>query len=317
MNDDSKSQPFQAIWTRRKVLRTLGSAAAVAPLAQLLGCGSDDTVNNTTSGAGGAGSTASTTDSTSGATSTSDSATSSTTASTATSTSTGGEVDWATGGTDSMSGNYPDPFSGGIGPTCDIFCASTLGPCYAQTIDRKDISEGEDGLPVRLAFLVVDENCNPVPGAPVDIWHTTPRGTYSGDDAPQNCTLGDQAAKAARYFRGIQTADENGRVDFDTCFPGWYSGRTIHIHFTVRVNDTVYVTSQLFFDDTLCDEIIATQPIYNERGDRDTNNQNDNVLGGADPLPYTFQAEKQADGAMLAWKALVLRSSLADPLCWI
>ncbi|WP_426752119.1 hypothetical protein [Myxococcus sp. Y35] len=43
------------------------------------------------------------------------------------------------------------------------------------------------------------------------------------------CTSGDAEARAARWFRGVQTTDANGRVNFDTCFPGWYSSRTIHI----------------------------------------------------------------------------------------
>jgi protocatechuate 3,4-dioxygenase beta subunit len=275
---------------RRQILGGLGMALAAAPVAQLLGCGADD--------AGAASPDA-------GATSPDGSA--------ATDGATGG---WATGGTAAMTmaASYPNPFASGVGSTCKLTCASTLGPCYATTIMRKDISEGQNGLPVRLAFLVVNEACQPVSGATVDIWHTSPAGLYSGNDASQMCTLGNAQAIASRWFRGVQPTDGQGRADFDTCFPGWYSGRTIHIHFTVRVGSTEYVTSQLFFDDALNDDILNSQALYNDRGQRNTRNSNDNVISAASVAEYSFQTQKMADGALLAWKTLVVRAS-SSALC--
>jgi len=214
-----------------------------------------------------------------------------------------------------MCGNYPDPFAGGLGNPCELTCASTLGPCYAETIERQDISEGQNGLPVRLALKVVDTECNPIEGAEVDVWHTSADGFYSGEDTIQICTLGDPEAIASRWMRGVQTTDKAGRVDFDTVFPGWYGGRTIHIHFQVRIGGTEYVTSQLFFDDALSDEIIASEPVYSDRGPRDTTNASDGVIGGGDLDNVLLMAERQSDGAMLAWRALVIRSSAGDPLC--
>jgi protocatechuate 3,4-dioxygenase beta subunit len=221
---------------------------------------------------------------------------------------------WATGGTDAMTDqdSYPDPFADGPGSTCALTCAATLGPCYADTLDRKDISEGEDGLPVRMAFLVVDDDCQPVPGAIVDVWHTSANGFYSGSDAVAQCTLGNADAEAKRFFRGVQTTDASGRVDFDTCFPGWYSGRTIHIHFQVRVGGTEYLTSQLYWPDDVCDDIIDTQPIYSARGTRDRTNATDGIYSGP---AYEFAWQRMTDGAMLAWKTLVVRASTQDPLC--
>lgn len=278
--------------TRRALLRRAGSALVAAPVLPLAFSACDPAPGATLGGDDA------------GASSGGDSSATADTAS-----------DWATGGTASMSGNYPDPFSAGLGAACTLSCAMTLGPCYASTLSRKDISEGHAGLPVRLAFLVVDESCAPIAGASVDIWHCAPEGLYSGDDASDFCTSGDQTARAARWFRGVQVTDDKGRVDFDTCFPGWYSGRTIHIHFTIRINDVEYVTSQLFFDDALDDEIVATQPLYDTRGSRDTTNQTDTVISAAEVASYTFQTARQADGAMLAWKALVIRSSTAESLC--
>lgn len=224
---------------------------------------------------------------------------------------------WATGGTASMCGNYSDPFAGGLGETCELTCSATLGPCYAQTIERQDISEGQPGLPVRLALKIVDVDCNPIAGAEVDVWHTNVGGFYSGEDAVPMCTLGDPEAMASRWMRGVQVTDKDGRVDFDTCFPGWYGGRTIHIHIQIRIGGNDYLTSQLFFDDALCDEIIDGQPIYSDRGPRDTTNANDGVIGGGDIDNVVLMTERQSDGAMLAWRAIVVRSSTADPLCQI
>jgi hypothetical protein len=127
--------------------------------------------------------------------------------------------------------------------------------------------------------------------------------------------LNNATALASRWFRGVQTTDANGRAEFDTCFPGWYSSRTIHIHFTIRINETEYATSQLFFDDALDDEIVATQPLYNARGSRDTTNQNDSVISATAVADYTFQTARMSDGAMLAWKTLIVRSSTAASLC--
>ncbi len=298
MSNDETGNSTSKGMTRRKILSTFGVALAAAPFAHLYGCSSGESTTSTgTSGAGGS----------SGDTGTG-------TASATSSTGTAGA--WATGGTKAMTGTYPDPFTETLGSTCDLYCASTLGPCYATTLERKDISEGHDGLPVRLALLVVDDACKPVVGATVDIWHCAPEGLYSGEDAIDFCTSGDATARAARWFRGVQTTDAKGRVDFDTCFPGWYSSRSIHIHFTIKINGVEYITSQLFFEDALDDEIIGTQPLYDARGKRDTLNTTDNVISGETDLSkYTFQTERMADGAMLAWKTLVLRSTLGTALC--
>nr|WP_043711263.1 protocatechuate 3,4-dioxygenase [Corallococcus macrosporus] len=275
------------VMSRRRILKGMGMTLATLPLARLvMACGEGtDPIDDSDAG--------SEADSGTGATA------------------------WATGGTAAMTlaASYPDPFAAGLGTACALTCEATLGPCYAATVERQDISEGEAGLPVRLAFRVVDENCEPIPGASVDIWHAGPGGLYSGEDASDFCTSGDADARAARWFRGVQTTDAEGRVSFDTCFPGWYSSRTIHIHFTVRVNGSEYVTSQLFFDDTLNDEIVNTQPLYDARGPRDTTNQDDTVISGDAVGDYLFQTERMADGAMLAWKTLVIRSSLSDARC--
>ena len=278
---------MSGLLTRRTVLQGFGTVLAAAPLVHLMGC-SDDAGGGVDAGNGG---------------------------NDAAAPDAGTDTGWATGGTASMSGDYPDPFTDDPGPACVLTCAQIMGPCYAATLVRKDISEGEPGLPMRLALRVIDEACKPIAGAEVDIWHTLPDGHYSGEDADPFCTGDDAHAESGRFFRGVQVTDANGRVDFDSCFPGWYPGRAVHIHFTIRIGQDEYVTSQLYFEDSLSDEIIATQPIYKDRGERDTTNQTDSSISPEVIGDYILTGEQMPDGALLAWKMLVIRSSLDTELC--
>src|SRR5262249_2055238 len=108
----------------------------------------------------------------------------------------------------------------------------------------------------------------------VDIWHCDAGGSYS-DEAANN-TVGQ------KYLRGYQVTDENGEARFTTIYPGWYSGRTVHIHFKVRLFDgdtrAYEFTSQLFFDDSLTSQIVTEAP-YNQRGTPDTSNSRDGIYG--------------------------------------
>jgi protocatechuate 3,4-dioxygenase beta subunit len=285
--------------TRRDALTGIGAAVAAVPLSQVIGCGTPSADTD----AGGTGTDAPATDSPATDTPSADVPSTDAPASR-----------WASGGTASMTGDYADPF---VAPTaaCALTCSMTLGPCYSETVERQDISEGYPGLPVRLALRILDEACEPIVGAEVDVWHTRNSGLYSGSDASDFCTTGDADARAHRYFRGVQTTDAAGRVDFDTCYPGWYASRTVHIHFQVRIGGAEHVTSQLFFPQTLSDEIFASHPDYEAFGAPDTTNTTDSVLGSTDATPYLLDYVRQADGAMLAFKTLIVRTSLATALC--
>jgi protocatechuate 3,4-dioxygenase beta subunit len=218
-------------------------------------------------------------------------------------------VDWASGGTKSMSGPYPDPFAmGNAGTACQLYPAQTLGPCYSSGPEmREDISDGATGLPTRLSFLVIrSSDCTPIPGATVDIWHSGFDGVYSafgfGICNPSGLNVANEM-----FCRGVQTTDERGRVDFLTIFPGWYSGRAVHIHFTVRASGMGQATSQLYFDDDLTTEIQA-QGEYAARGMRNTTNAQDGVFrsGGASAEEVVFKTAKLADGSLHAWKVLAV-----------
>lgn len=214
-------------------------------------------------------------------------------------------VAWATGGTASMTGNYVDPFPTSV-PSCTLAHAVTEGPCTeAADQVRKDISEGYSGLPMRLALRVVDGSCNPIAGATVKVWHTQKNGSYSGNTPNPGMCLKDQADSAKHYFRGVQTTNATGRVDFDSCFPGWYKGRTVHVHYTVTANGKSF-TSQLVFDQNLVNEIFTSHPEYSSYGLPDTTNSTDNVVGKETLALFLADTTKMADGAMMAAKLLVV-----------
>ncbi|MCB9744542.1 MAG: protocatechuate 3,4-dioxygenase [Alphaproteobacteria bacterium] len=217
---------------------------------------------------------------------------------------------WATGGTAGMAATYAVSFSDDCAQTCEL----TLGPCYAETLTREDISEGEDGLPTRLVFRVVDTDCNPVEGAVVDVWHCAPSGLYSGDDAADMCTEGDAEATSSRWFRGQQSTDADGRVDFNTCMPGWYPSRAVHIHFQVLLNGAAYVVSQLGFDEDLLEDVFDVHPVYSPYGQPDTPNSQDNILG-RDLDRSLFEWKRASDGVLVVWKTLVIRRSLSESTC--
>lgn len=232
---------------------------------------------------------------------------------------------WATGGTAGLVGlaDYPDPFAAAASEEmCAPTCAMVLGPCHDDLApEREDISEGKEGLPMRLGFRVIDETCKPVSDANVDIWHSDALGVYSSatNDAPNFCTGDDEVAREARWFRGHQQTDANGIVWFNTCFPGWYPGRAIHIHITIRRparDGEEQVTTQVAFAEDLVQELCSTHVDYKAHGLPDTTNVSDAIIPEEEMAKYLLDTQQMDDGALLAWKTLVVRSSTEDDLCW-
>jgi protocatechuate 3,4-dioxygenase beta subunit len=183
--------------------------------------------------------------------------------------------------------------------TCTLTASTTQGPYYfdADKI-RSDIREDKQGTKLRLAFQVQDsEKCKPLPNVVVEIWHCDAGGLYSGAEAasgggggtqptgppptgaPPTGTPGDTdliPTDDKRYLRGAQVTNRQGTVEFTTIWPGWYRGRTVHVHVMVHVNNEKTLTTQLMFDETLNAKVLATEP-YAQRTGRDTFNDGDNI----------------------------------------
>lgn len=195
---------------------------------------------------------------------------------------------------------------------CTLTCAQTLGPChYDPIITRRDVTEGKSGLPMLLSFLVVDATtCKPVEGASVEIWHTDPNGVYSAPISTM-CNPNDPVARSQTFLRGLQTAGSDGWVYFNSLYPGWYSGRTPHIHATIRRGASEMVTTQFYFPDDLNDWVYRNHPSYTHRPNRDTTNTRDNVIGGnaSRVTPYLFQPKLIDGKALVAVKVIAIRST--------
>lgn len=162
-----------------------------------------------------------------------------------------------------------------VDPSCVLTPEQTEGPYYLDTaLLRSDITEGRPGIPLQLSLTVVDAStCTAIPNAVVDIWHADASGTYSGYAA--------EGTAGETFCRGIQVTDASGGVTFQSMYPGWYRGRTTHIHIKVHVGSSTVVTSQLYFPDAVSDAVYAQSP-YNTDGQRDTTNETDGILGGVD-----------------------------------
>lgn len=167
------------------------------------------------------------------------------------------------------SGTLVLPQGGG----CILSPAETEGPYYINPrLVRTDISEGLAGLPLQLNLRVLRvAGCVPISGAIVDIWHCDAAGIYSGFTGQ----LGGVTSVGQNFYRGVQLTDANGNATFHTNYPGWYPGRTVHIHFKVILGAATAVTSQLYVPDTLTDEVFAACEPYTARGVRNTRNTQD------------------------------------------
>lgn len=180
--------------------------------------------------------------------------------------------------------------------TCVLLPESTAGPFpLDEQFDRRDITEGVPGHPLRLGFRVVDDGCSPVAGAAVEVWHTDATGDYS---AFADGGGGKDEAEGTTFCRGTQTAGDDGIVEFLTVYPGWYPGRTPHIHVRVRAAGEVVFTGQVYFDDDYTAGVFAEAP-YAEFGPPSTTNAEDGIAGdpGADGTLLALAAAETSTGA--------------------
>ena len=161
------------------------------------------------------------------------------------------------------------------GVSCVLTPEMTEGPYYLSGEKlRRNITEGRPGTRLDLQLTVVDATtCRPIKNAVVDIWHADALGVYSGFGS---------GASSRTFMRGIQKTDAKGLAVFRTVYPGWYQGRTVHIHVKVHAGGNVVHTGQLFFSDLVTDAAYLRAP-YSRRPNRDVRNAKDATFRGGGP----------------------------------
>jgi protocatechuate 3,4-dioxygenase beta subunit len=209
------------------------------------------------------------------------------------------------GGASLLAGGVPLAFAaqGGSSAACVARPQQIEGPYFVDgKLNRSDIRTDpltkavSAGVALYLTFKVSRMDglsCLALPSAQVDVWHCDAEGLYSDTKDFQEDTTG------SKFLRGYQMTDRQGTASFTTIYPGWYPGRTVHIHFKIRHGSAgkggggKEFTSQIYFDDALTDEIHSESP-YSKRGPRKVRNNRDVVsLIGGSRLILPLREEKK------------------------
>lgn len=171
----------------------------------------------------------------------------------------------------------------GGNPGCVLTAEQTAGPYYLDlNLVRRDITEGKNGIPLRLRTTVVDAgSCASIDGAAVEIWHCDAWGYYSSftDKSPGGRQLPpeDGVGNNRTFLRGTQVTGKDGVAEFQTVFPGWYAPRAVHIHTRVHVGGRPQArqyagghlvhTGQFYFPDDVVRQVQAQQPYARHVGE--------------------------------------------------
>jgi protocatechuate 3,4-dioxygenase beta subunit len=215
---------------------------------------------------------------------------------------------------------------------------------------RRDVTEGRPGVPLQLRVALVDaKQCEPLEAAAVDIWHCDATGVYSGftsngggDDAgrgfgPPAGGIGPIGGRGGpgrggpggpggsggrgggrgqgpidetRFLRGVQITNRQGIAEFATVYPGWYAGRTIHIHLKVHLGGSagaeryagghVSHTGQLFLPEDITEQIAKMDPYVKHSNVHRTLHSEDNIFrrqGGAQSMLTLERLQKSSNAA--------------------
>lgn len=183
--------------------------------------------------------------------------------------------------------------------SCVLAPEVTQGPYYHSSGHpiRQNIAELQFGLLTLLDIQVIDvETCKPLPNVLVDIWHANATGHYAGHPLPHAHLVNEKPQVGGKraglltayprtveeetWLRGAWPTDSRGVAQFTTIFPGYYTGRAVHVHTKVFhdwevlpnktfVGSRLSHVGQFFFDDEIELQIDKMWP-YNTNPIRDT-----------------------------------------------
>jgi protocatechuate 3,4-dioxygenase beta subunit len=123
-------------------------------------------------------------------------------------------------------------------PAChdgdDTTVPQTEGPFFKPSSpERTDLfEEGMAGQPIELVGFVLSRACRPLAGALLDFWQADDKGRYDN---------------SGFRLRGHQFSDAEGRYRLRSIVPGFYPGRTRHVHVKVQPQGGRVLTTQLYF----------------------------------------------------------------------
>lgn len=169
---------------------------------------------------------------------------------------------------------------------CAVTNSETAGPFPTnnpEDLERIDITGDRTGVDLAINIVVRDVNnsCAVLEDAIVDIWHCDAAGNYSeyGGSGMQSTNY-----QSYHFLRGRQVSDADGVVKFQSIFPGWYNGRSTHIHVHIyNATGTSLLVTQIAFpegDDSAVVEVNAASDYgYTKGMSGYTYNANDNVFG--------------------------------------
>ncbi len=138
---------------------------------------------------------------------------------------------------------------------------------------RENIIGNRTGVALLIQFTIqnTNNNCVPLAGALVDLWHCDARGNYSEYSGQLHGNFTSET-----FLRGRQTTNANGLASFISIYPGWYPGRTPHLHVEVKsATGRSLLVTQVSFPDNISNTVYATTGY---EGTPDTNNSNDGIV---------------------------------------
>ncbi len=159
---------------------------------------------------------------------------------------------------------------------CATSPSETAGPFPIMTpadLVRENIIGNRAGVPLLIQFTIQDtsNNCAPLQGVLVDIWQCDAKGNYS----EYNGQL-DGDFTSDDFLRGRQTTDANGKAAFISIYPGWYPGRTPHLHIEVKNSSgSSLLITQVSFPESVSNTVYANTEY---RGPADTDNSSDGIV---------------------------------------
>ena len=180
----------------------------------------------------------------------------------------------------SKSDNEEADISNSGNGSCTVSPSETKGPFPIKTPSQlvlENIKSDRVGIALLINLKIENKNnnCEPLSGVLVDVWHCDKDGNYSEYGGTQ---MQQTDYTSVHFLRGRQTSNTSGEVSFISIYPGWYQGRAPHVHVEVLSSSgSSLLVTQIAFPETISSEVYSSTN-YAAHGQADTANTKDNVF---------------------------------------